>query len=243
MLSKFVGTMLAAEAAVKRSSQLLRIRENALHEKKLASVHVWSLMRLAGREQGDTRMSGCPGRGCAESGATLKKALVIAAVLAGATPVASQSSKQNTEPLGAKIPTASAINIKDLRAQLFLEKSGKLSDNIVGTKKIFRNTVIGEGDAGEPADSVMVTITFEGSKNSRASDKVASALGQVKVTQSTKQGKKILMNRVFGGMLFGDNGLSHKAFIVDAATCAPLEIEAKIGRSTKTANIDFSCGE
>ena len=151
--------------------------------------------------------------------------------------------KKNTEPLGASIPTSGPISVKDIRMQLFLEKSGKFSDNIVNSKKIFRNTVIGEGDAGEPADSVLVTVTFEGTKNTRASDRVASALAQVKATQTTKQGKKILLNRAIGGMLFGDNGQSHKAFILDAATCAPLEIEAKIGRSTKTVTIDFSCGE
>lgn len=152
-------------------------------------------------------------------------------------------SKKNTEPLGAKIPTGGPIVIKDIKAQLFLERSGKFSDNIVGSNKTFHNTVIGEGDAGEPADAVLVTITFEGTKNSRASDKVASALGQVKVTQTSKQGKKILLNRVYGGMLFGDSGLTHKAFIVDGATCAPLEIEAKIGKSSKTAKLEFNCGE
>lgn len=168
---------------------------------------------------------------------------VLAAALLIGTPALAQSTKKNTEPLGAKIPTGGPITVKDLKAQLFLERSGKFSDNLVGSNKKYHNTVIGEGDAGEPADAVLVTLTFEGTKNTRASDKVATAMGQVKVSQTTKQGKKILLNRVYGGMLFGDNGLAHKAFIVDNATCAPLEIEAKIGRSVKTATIDFSCGE
>lgn len=173
------------------------------------------------------------------------KRLVVGAValaLALSAPALAQS-KKNTEPLGAKIPTSGPITVKDLKAFLYLERSGKLSDNIVGSNKSFHNTVIGEGDAGEPADAVMISVTFEGTKNTRASDKVASALAQVKVSQDSKQGKKILLNRAYGGMLFGDNGLTHKAFMVENATCAPLEIEVKIGRSSKSATIPFRCGE
>lgn len=175
--------------------------------------------------------------------ATMGLATISLAVMGLATPAMAQSTKKNTEPLGAKIPTSTAITIKDMTAKLFLERSGTFSENIIGSKKAFHNTVIGEGDAGEPADAVLVTLTFEGGKNTRASDKVASALAQIKVTQTTRQGKKILLNRVYGGMLFGDNGLTHKAFIVDNATCAPLEIEARIGKSSKSAKIDFQCGE
>lgn len=167
----------------------------------------------------------------------------IAASMVWAMPVAAQTTKKNTEPLGAKIPTSGAITIKDLQAQLFLEKSGKFSGNVIGSGKNFHNTVIGEGDAGEPADAVLITIVFEGTKNTRASDKVASALAQIKISQAGKQGKKILLNKAYGGMLFGDNGLAHKAIMVDNATCAPLEIEAKIGKSSKSATIEFNCGE
>jgi hypothetical protein len=190
------------------------------------------------------RVGGCTSQVGAK-GSTMKYLLaaVVAASVVVSVPAAAQSTKKNTEPLGGKIPTSGPIIIKDLQAQLYLERSGKFSGNIVGTGKNFHNTVIGEGDAGEPADSVMVTIVFEGTKNTRASDKVASALAQVKISQTGKQGKKILLNKAYGGMLFGENGLAHKAILVDNATCAPLEIEAKIGRSSKTATINFSCGE
>ena len=168
---------------------------------------------------------------------------MLAAATMLSTPAMAQSSRKGAEPLGSKIPTSGPIAVKDIAIQLFLERSGKLSGNIAGSKKTFHNTVIGEGDAGEPADSLLVTITFEGTRNSRGSDKVASALAQVKATQSARQGKKILLNKAYGGMLFGEDGLSHKAFMVDAATCAPIEIEAKIGRSIRTASVEFSCGE
>lgn len=144
-------------------------------------------------------------------------------------------------PAAAEAPTSGPIALQDLKVQLFLERTGTLSENIVGSRKKFHNTMLGQGDAGEPADAVLVTLVFEGTKNTRGSDKLARDLAQVKVTQTTPAGQRILLNRVYGGFLFGDNGLAHKAFLIDNATCAPLEVEAKIGRTRKTAKIEFSC--
>ncbi len=126
---------------------------------------------------------------------------------------------------------------------MFLERSGKLSDNIVGTKKSFHNTVIGEGDAGEPAESVLVTLVITGPRNKTSSDKIARDLASVTVTQQTKQGPKVLLRRAYGGFLFGEQGRVHKAFFLDNATCAPLEVEVKLGKTRKAVKVDFTCGE
>jgi hypothetical protein len=141
------------------------------------------------------------------------------------------------------IPASAQVAVEDIRMQLFLERSGKLSDNIVGTKKNFRNTVIGEGDAGEPAEAILVTLLITGPKNAKSSDKIARDLASVTVTQASKQGPKVLLRRAYGGFLFGEDGKAHKAFMLDNATCAPLEVDVKLGRSRKTAKIDFTCGE
>jgi hypothetical protein len=140
-------------------------------------------------------------------------------------------------------PASAAVAVEDVKVQLFLERSGKLSDNIVGSKKAFHNTIIGEGDAGEPAESVLVTLVITGPKNARSSDKIARDLASVTVTQQSRQGPKVLLRRAYGGFLFGEQGRVHKAFFVDNATCAPLEIDVKLGRSRKTAKVDFTCGE
>jgi hypothetical protein len=131
----------------------------------------------------------------------------------------------------------------DIRIQLFLERSGKLSDNLVGAGKALHNTVIGEGAAGEPAEAVLVTLGFTGPKNSRSSDTIARDLAAVTVKQKAKTGEKILLKRAYGGFLFGESGRIHKAFLLDNATCAPLEVEVKVGRAVKTAAVEFSCGE
>jgi hypothetical protein len=144
---------------------------------------------------------------------------------------------------GLAAPAAAQVAVEDIRIQLFLERSGKLSDNIVGSKKSFHNTVIGEGDAGEPAESVLVTLLITGPKNAKSSDKIARDLASVTVTQTSKQGPKVLLRRAYGGFLFGEDGKAHKAFMLDNATCAPLEVDVKLGRSRKTAKIEFTCGE
>lgn len=135
------------------------------------------------------------------------------------------------------------VAVESIKAQLFLERSGRLSDDLVGAKKALRNTVIGEGDAGEPADALLVTLTFSGAKNTKSSDKIARDLASVTVRQQARTGEKILLKRVYGGFLFGEQGRIHKAFLLDNATCAPLEVEVKVGRSRKEAKLDFSCGE
>jgi len=140
-------------------------------------------------------------------------------------------------------PAHAQVAIDEIRAQLFLERSGKLSENLVGAKKALFNTVIGEGDAGEPADAILITLAFTGAKNSKSSDKIARDLASITVKQQAKTGEKILLRRVYGGFLFGETGRIHKAFLLDNATCAPLEIEVKVGRSRKEAKLDFACGE
>jgi hypothetical protein len=125
-------------------------------------------------------------------------------------------------------PAKAQVAVEDVRMQLFLERSGTLSDNIVGAKKTFRNTTLGEGDAGEPAEAVLVTVVVTGPKNSVSSDKIARDLASVTVTQASKQGQKVLLRRAFGGFRFGEDGKAHKAFMLDNATCAPLEVEVKL---------------
>lgn len=140
-------------------------------------------------------------------------------------------------------PALAQVAIEDVRIQLFLERSGKLSENIVGSKKRFHNSVIGEGDAGEPAESVLVTLVVTGPKNAVSSDKIARDLASVTVTQSSRQGPRVLLRRAYGGFRFGETGRIHKAFYLDNATCAPLEVDVKLARSRKTVKVDFTCGE
>jgi hypothetical protein len=143
---------------------------------------------------------------------------------------------------GAMTTAASAqVAADDIRMQLFLERSGRLSENIVGSRKNFTNTISGGGDAGEPAEAVLVTLVFTGPKNTKSSDKIARDVANITVTQQAKTGSRTLLKRAFGGFQFGEDGKAHKAFLLDNATCAPLEVDVRVGRSRKTAKIDFRC--
>ena len=138
---------------------------------------------------------------------------------------------------------AEPVRIEDIRVRLFLERSGKLSDDLVPAKKTLRNTPMGEGDAGEPASAVFVELVFMGPKNAAASKTLARDTAGVTATQTVKGVRKVVLTRAYGGFLFGEGGIAHRAFMLDGVTCAPLEIEVKVGKSRKAAKVDFECGE
>lgn len=140
-------------------------------------------------------------------------------------------------------PAAAQVAIAEIRAQLFLERSGQLSEDLVPAGKAMRDTLTGEGEISEPADAVLVTLVMTGPKNTKSSTKIARDLVVVTVRQKTKAGEKILLSRPYGGFLFGESGRIHKAFLVDNVTCAPLSIEVRVGKSSKAAKLDFACKE
>ncbi|MCX7339612.1 MAG: hypothetical protein NT037_03675 [Hyphomicrobiales bacterium] len=44
----------------------------------------------------------------------------------------------------------------------------------------------------------------------------------------------MLRKRACGGFQFGDDGRSHKTFVLENATCAPLEVDVRLGRSRRS---------
>lgn len=139
--------------------------------------------------------------------------------------------------------SAQQVVVDDIRLQLFKERSGTLSENIAGSTKVFLNTPTGGGAAGEPAEAVLVTLAFTGPKNAKSSDKIARDLASVTVTQVARTGPRTLLKRAYGGFQFGEDGRSHKAFLLENATCGALEVDVRLGRSRKTTKLDFKCDE
>ncbi|WP_342359442.1 hypothetical protein [Terrarubrum flagellatum] len=152
-------------------------------------------------------------------------------VLSGSSAMAQQPA-----PTGA---FTGPITIKNVKVQLFLEKTAHFSENIADSEKPFENVVRGES-VSEPASGVLVTLEVAGPKNGQSNDKIARHMAQVNITRKYRAGPK-LEQRVFGGFRFNEQGVAYKAFMVDAATCAPLEIEARLGASKKTVKVEFSC--
>lgn len=131
---------------------------------------------------------------------------------------------------------AAELRITDIKAYLFLERAGRLSDNVLDGGP-FVNVPQGGALGGDTATGVMIDLTFEGQKN--AAPKYATAT--VDLTQGGAGGRQTVTHKAFANFLFGPDGVQHKAIFLDGATCAPLIIDVRAGKTTKSARLDFQC--
>ena len=134
---------------------------------------------------------------------------------------------------------AQATQVQNIGVQLFYEVSGTLSEDVTKTKDFhYLNTLIGEGDAKEPANSFHVTIFLSGKPES------FDAKDSVTVTISDENPKKFKpVVRRISGLLFGQSGKLVKAIFVENRVCSPLTIKARAKQSEKSVKIPFACGE
>ena len=130
------------------------------------------------------------------------------------------------------------IKITDIKAYLFLEGGGKLSDNVIGAPA-FVNLPKGGGPKGEMATGVLFDLTFSGDKNS--APKFATAT--IDVTQAGKPGQQVTTHKALANFAFGADGIEHKALFLENATCMGLKIDVRAGKTQKDAKIEFSCKE
>lgn len=133
---------------------------------------------------------------------------------------------------------AAELKIVDVKASLFWEHAGKLSDNIVGAP-IFDNLAKGGGPDNETATAILFDLTFAGDKN--AAPKYATAT--VDISQSSRTGQQIVTHKAFTNFMFGADGIQHKAFLVENATCMPLTLDVRAGKTAKNVRLDFQCKE
>jgi len=128
------------------------------------------------------------------------------------------------------------VKIAAVKAYLFLEHEGRLSGDIVGAPP-FADLPKGGGSNHDTATGVFFDLTFAGEKNT--APKYAAAT--VDITQTGRAGQQIVTHKAFTNFIFGADGLEHKAFYLEGATCMPLAIDVRSGKSEKTANLDFQC--
>ena len=131
---------------------------------------------------------------------------------------------------------ASEIKIVDVKAYAYLERAGRLSDNLVGGQPLV-DAPRGGALGGDTATALFLDFVFEGDKN--ASPKDASAT--VDLTQITNTGQHVITHKAFENFAFGADGVEHRAVFLEGATCMPLSIEVHARHSTKTARLDFQC--
>jgi len=133
---------------------------------------------------------------------------------------------------------AAELKIVDVKAYVFLERAGKLSDDIVGGPALI-DAPRGGAPGGDTATGVMLDFTFEGARN--FAPKYATAT--VDLTQMKSGGPPLVTHKAFTGFRFGDDGVEHKAIFLENATCAPLTIVVHAGKTEKETQLDFSCTE
>jgi hypothetical protein len=135
---------------------------------------------------------------------------------------------------------AAELRITEIKAHVFLEQAGKLSDDdLIGGGQTLVDAPRGGALGGDTATGVLIDFTFEGDKN--ASPKYATAT--VDLTQTGHSGQQVVTHKAFTNFIFGPDGVEHKAVFLENATCMPLAIRVHAGKTQKTAKLDFSCTE
>ena len=132
---------------------------------------------------------------------------------------------------------ASEISLQEINIQLFYATTGTLSKNI-GSPSQFNawNTIIGEGDAAEPASDLLVTVRLVAQKDE------ANSMVPLNILVKSENGKILGQRKIKN--LFLKGGRSIQAVFVPNATCAGhLTVEAVFGPEKKSTSIDLNCGE
>jgi hypothetical protein len=133
---------------------------------------------------------------------------------------------------------AAELKIVDVKAYVFLERAGKLSEDILGAPALV-DAPKGGAPGGDTATGVMLDFTFQGDRN--FAPKYATAT--VDLTQTNHSGQQLVTHKAFTGFRFGDDGVEHKAIYLENATCAPLTIVVHAGKTEKQTQLDFTCTE
>lgn len=133
---------------------------------------------------------------------------------------------------------AAELKIVGVKAFAFLQQTGKLSDDLVGSDPI-TDAPRGGAPGGESATGLLLDFTFEGDKN--IAPKYATAT--VDLTQTRSGGQQVITHKAFSHFQFGPDGLEHRAIFLEGATCMPLDIDVHAGKTKKSVKLEFSCTE
>lgn len=135
---------------------------------------------------------------------------------------------------------ADGFDITKIRAHLFYERTGTLSDDVLVTKPTFWNTVIGEGDVAEPASNVLVVVELKG-----AGGDASTETPLVIEVLADHDGWKRVARKSFNFLYTvpGRSPTIAHAVWAENVTCSPLRIIATHGPDKMQAEVPFRCGE
>lgn len=129
----------------------------------------------------------------------------------------------------------SAFRVTDIQVRFLYEQTGTLSVDLTADPKIaLWNSIIGEGDAKENANDLLVTALVVGPGQHNIDTPLI-------ITVRDSKGK-LLKTRTIPGMMVETK--TYRGFILEEAGCAGvITLTAKLGTSTRTEKLDLACGE
>lgn len=140
-------------------------------------------------------------------------------------------------PADAKDGGAVKAEITGIEARFVYGTTGALSENIAPPSKFAAwNTMIGEGDAKEPASDLLVIVTL---KSEPAEANLPSPLT---ITLSNDRGR-VLARRTITSLFVKDGKAARAMFVPDAACLGKVAIKATMGASQRVTNLQLNCGE
>lgn len=153
----------------------------------------------------------------------------------------------------AKAPAKAGFSIERIEPRLYFHGTGKFS-KVIDAKTALHNTIIGEGDAGEPSVATFVTVVVSGTEPENA---MAHVLLEVNELDKGKK-KSVLKQRAPIGFLGEGKKQSLVGFWLYDTGCGTLELNARVGverfkeprgllpaeyGKPVTQTIKFQCGE
>jgi hypothetical protein len=141
--------------------------------------------------------------------------------------------------LGAPLNAHGAdVKLESLQARFYYESTGVLSENIAPPARFAtHNTIIGEGDAKQPANDLLVTVVL------KASAKDSNADGPLFLMIRDRKKDKTIAVRKFTGLFFKETTLVKALYVPDAACLGAVEIAAVFGGRKIVHPLELNCGE
>ena len=134
---------------------------------------------------------------------------------------------------------AYAQQVGRIRAHLVYEETGRLSEDLIARPDFAAwNTVIGSGEAEEPANDVLVLVEV-----------VAAGGGEESISTPLEivargENGRVLARRRAGDLFTSEEGRVWRPLWLPDSTCeGRMTITATLGRSTRTAELNLGCGE
>lgn len=138
--------------------------------------------------------------------------------------------------LAAAQPAAGTLG--DIRMHLFYQETGRLSPDISPPASFSGwNTIIGEGDAEEAADDLVVVVEIRADGHHFIDT-------PLRVVARGGEGNRVLAERRFDDVLTSDAGRAYlPLYLRDVGCAGEIRVTATFGSENRSETLTLDCGE